>query len=69
MARGRSLTYLPGRADPLLYSVGRDGIDDGGSGASPRKEWTPDEGSWSHLWWKRDAVVHLRGALVDGGVP
>jgi hypothetical protein len=69
MAHERSLTYRAGGADPLLYSVGRDGIDDGGSGESPRKEWTPAEGSWSHLWWKRDAVVHLRGAPVDGGVP
>lgn len=64
MAHGRSLTYHPGGTDPLLYSVGRDGIDDQGSEESPRKDWTLDDGDWSHIWWSRDAVVHLRGAAV-----
>ena len=61
MAHGRTLSYRPKGRDPLLYSVGRDGIDDGGSEASPHAAWTADDGNWSRLWWQRDAVVHLRG--------
>lgn len=64
MAHGRPLTYRPEGADPLLYSVGRNGIDDGGSEEAPPTDWTRDDSKWSHLWWNGDAIVHLRGVPV-----
>jgi hypothetical protein len=64
MARDQLLAYRPGGADPVLYSVGPDGIDDGGCDQFPPGHSIPEKVDWSYNWWKRDAVVHLRGAPV-----
>jgi hypothetical protein len=50
--RGGPLRYLPTEPDPRLYSVGADGIDDGGSDESARSQ--------SGRWDRSDAVIHLR---------
>jgi hypothetical protein len=49
---GGSLRYRPTEPDPRLYSVGADGIDDGGSDQSTRSQ--------SGRWDRSDAVIHLR---------
>jgi hypothetical protein len=55
MAKGRPLGYLPGPARPLVYSVGYNSTDDGGSDAPSRESW----GDEASQWQRRDAVVHL----------
>ena len=51
---GRTLRYLPRPSDPIVYSVGMDGVDDGGSE-------TPLPGRESArrgIWGLKDAVFH-----------
>ncbi len=52
-ADGATFSYLPDAEIPVLYSVGENGIDDGGSG------W--DKKSRTRL----DIVFHLDGKLPD----
>jgi hypothetical protein len=64
MAHARPLTFRPDPADPLLYSVGRDGVDDGGCDEFPDRQTPPEKVEWLHIWSKRDAVVHLKGVRI-----
>jgi hypothetical protein len=50
---GRRLGFLPARADPILYSVGDDGIDDGGNDEpiGPQR--------YAGAWDTRDRAIHL----------
>jgi len=57
-AGGRRLGYLPDPADPILYSVGNDGVDDGGD-PEPSRECVRYGGNLAPEWAGRDAVVHL----------
>jgi hypothetical protein len=51
------LRYLTRSSDPILYSVGDNGTDDGGSEADPTR---PPGASWPQsLWTTLDAVRHL----------
>jgi hypothetical protein len=49
------LRYAAEEADPRVYSVGHDGVDDGGSDQPTRSN-----AKRSDRWAGKDAVVHLR---------
>jgi hypothetical protein len=69
MTPGRALQFVPDVTDPIIYSVGNDGIDHGGSEARKYPHMT--EYSRSILDWSaRDLVVHLtpRSRQRDPGV-
>lgn len=53
MAAGLPLQFVPG-PDPIVYSVGEDGVDDGGSEQSKSTRMAP------HKWDRLDAVVHFK---------
>jgi hypothetical protein len=53
MAAGQPLRYLPGQ-DPIVYSAGPNGVDDGGSEQPVRKRSQPPQ-EWEML----DRVLHL----------
>jgi hypothetical protein len=54
MARRQPLKYVPDPRRPVVYSVGDDGADDGGSDAPRRPDWENPP-----PWACRDLVVHL----------
>jgi hypothetical protein len=56
-AGGRRVGYIPAAGNPILYSVGDDGNDDGGN-AEPIRAGTTG-GSYGIEWDTRDVVVHL----------
>jgi hypothetical protein len=55
---GRRLGYIPNAIDPILYSVGDDGKDDGGNGQPIRSEFYY-HGEQLTDWRTHDAVIHL----------
>jgi hypothetical protein len=57
-AAGRTLGYRPGPVDPVVYSVGDDGIDDLGDETSRYGKPLSVHASWRR-WETEDAVVHL----------
>ena len=54
LAEGKSLGYVPYAQRPVVYSVGRNGTDEGGSDTPLPKAIEPG------FWDRDDAVVHLR---------
>jgi hypothetical protein len=56
---GAKLRYRGDGADPIVYSVGDDAGDDGGS-ETPVYHWTLQPGEPVPRWSARDAVMHLR---------
>ena len=59
-ADGRSFGYVPA-SNPLLYSVGSDGRDDGGSIKLKRKvvEEAAPGSPWDRWQWEREDVLFL----------
>jgi hypothetical protein len=54
---GRALVYLPSAAHPIVYSVGVNGVDDGGD---PKRRNTITKGHW-----QPDVVFFLDGRRED----
>jgi len=69
MTPGRALQYLADVAEPVIYSVGSDGIDHGGSEAR-RYPWLTNCPRPILNWMARDLVVHLtpRARQRDAGI-
>jgi hypothetical protein len=55
---GRRLGYVPNAIDPILYSVGDNGEDDGGNGQPIRPDYYY-RGEQLTDWQTHDAVIHL----------
>lgn len=55
MAAGQALGYVPGGDRPVVYSVGANGTDEGGSD-KPTRRGTPPGNRWA----EEDAVVYLK---------
>jgi hypothetical protein len=62
-AGGSRLRYLPRAGDPIVYSVGGDGVDQGGDVTPNNPRWPVRAGD---LWGTRDAVLHV-GRRSGGG--
>jgi hypothetical protein len=63
MVADRRLSYRSGGSDPVLYSLGADGKDDGASDAPADDLRCLVNDDWSGLTQRRDAVVHLFGPV------
>ncbi|CAN5524519.1 hypothetical protein BH09PLA1_BH09PLA1_34280 [soil metagenome] len=55
---GRAFVYAPDAGHPMIYSVGVDGVDDGGSDELLRKSQKRSDPAWDR-WMQKDAILYL----------